>query len=335
MTGCAKSGDSDGIFKLFEEKKDGVLKDGMVYGSLMKGYFMRGMEKEAMECYEEACGENSKVKMSAVAYNYVLDALSKNGKFDEALRLFESMKNEHNPPRRLAVNLGSFDVIADVYCAEGKFKEAMEVFRFMGDYRCSPDTFSFNNLIDHLCQNGLLGEAEELYGDKGVSPDEYTYVLLMDACFKVNRIDDGASYFRKMVDLGSRPNLAVYNRLVDELVEEGKVDEAKSLYDKMVKKLKIDDASYKFMMKALSDVGKLDVVLKMVDEMLDDESADFSEELQEFVKEELRKVGREDDLTKLMEEKERLKAEAKVREIEAAEAAKRSAKAAVSSLLPS
>ncbi|XWS61330.1 hypothetical protein CRYUN_Cryun07bG0117000 [Craigia yunnanensis] len=341
MLGCAKSGDSDGIFKLYEElkeKKDGVLEDGVVYGSLMKGYFMRGMENEAMECYEEACGENSKVKMSAVAYNYVLDALSKNGKFDEALRLFERMKNEHNPPRRLAVNLGSFNVIADGYCAEGKFKEAMEVFRLMGDYRCSPDTLSFNNLIDQLCQNGLLGEAEELYGemgDKGVSPDEYTYVLLMDFCFKVNRIDDGASYFRKMVELGLRPNLAVYNRLVDELVKVGKVDEAKSFYDTMVKKLKMDDGSYKFMMGALSDVGKLDEVLKTVDDILDDESAYFSEELQEFVKEELRKVGREADLTKLMEEKERLKAEAKAREIEAAEAAKRSAKAAVSSLLPS
>ncbi|KAL4351850.1 hypothetical protein GQ457_06G038540 [Hibiscus cannabinus] len=187
------------------------------------------------------------------------------------------MKTEHNPPRRLAVNLGSF---------KGKFKEAMDVFRSMHDHRCSPDTLSFNNLIDQLCQNGLLGEAEELYVGMGggVSPDEYTYVLLMYACFKVNRIDDGVSYFRKMVEAGSRPNLAVYNRLVDELVKAGKVDEAKSFYDTMVKKLKMDDASYKFMMKALSDVGKLDDVLKMVDEMLDEESSDFNEELQEFVK---------------------------------------------------
>ncbi|XVF50976.1 hypothetical protein PTKIN_Ptkin04bG0146700 [Pterospermum kingtungense] len=341
MLGCARNGDSDGIFKLFEElkeKKDGVLEDGVVYGNLMKGYFMKGMEKEAMDCYEEACDENSKVKMSAVAYNYVLEALSKKGKFDEALRLFDRMKNEHNPPRRLAVNLGTFNVIVDGYCAEDKFKEAMDVFRSMGDYSCSPDTLSFNNLIDQLCQNGLLGEAEELYGemgDKGVNPDEYTFALLMDACFKVNRIDDGASYFRKMVESGLRPSLAVYDRLVDKLVNVGKVDEAKSFYDTMVKKLKMDDASYKFIMKALSDVGKLEEVLKMVDEMLDEENTDFNEELQEFAREELRKVGREDDLTKLMEEKERLKAEAKAREIEAAEAAKRSAKAAVSSLLPS
>ncbi|KAE8662730.1 Detected protein of unknown function [Hibiscus syriacus] len=179
------------------------------------GQSWKGMEKEAMECYEEACGENSMVKMSAVAYNYVLDALSKNEKFDEALRLFDRMKNEHNPPRRLAVNLGSFNVIVDVYCTEGKFKEAMDVFRSMLDYRRRPDTLSFNNLIDQLCQNGLLVEAEELYGGmgvEGVSPDEYTYVLLIYARFKVNRIDDGASYFRKMVEAGLRPNLAVYNR---------------------------------------------------------------------------------------------------------------------------
>ncbi|KAK8587261.1 hypothetical protein V6N13_086255 [Hibiscus sabdariffa] len=102
MFGCAKNRDSDEIFKLFEglkENKDGVLEDGLVYGSLMNGYFMKGMENEAMASYEEACGENSKVKMSAVAYNYVLDALSKNKKFDEALRLFDKMKTEHNPSK--------------------------------------------------------------------------------------------------------------------------------------------------------------------------------------------------------------------------------------------
>ncbi|MED6215645.1 hypothetical protein PIB30_115948, partial [Stylosanthes scabra] len=78
--------------------------------------------------------------MSAVAYNSVLDALSKNGKFDEALKLFDRMRSEHNPPQRLAVNLGSFNVMVDGYCAQGMFKEAIEVFGKMGEYRCSPDT---------------------------------------------------------------------------------------------------------------------------------------------------------------------------------------------------
>jgi len=115
----------------------------------------------------------------------------------------------------------------------------------------------------------------------------------------------------------------------------GKVDDAKSFFDLMVKKLKMDVVSYEFIMKALSEVGKLDEVLNVVDTMLDDDGVEFNEELQEFVKGELRKEGREEDLGKLMEEKERQKAEAKAKEAEAAEAAKISARIAISSLLPS
>ncbi|XP_058786776.1 pentatricopeptide repeat-containing protein At3g49240, mitochondrial [Vicia villosa] len=327
MLGHARNSDGEGVLRLYEELKGllgGVVEDGVVLGCLMKGYFLKGMEKEALECYQEVFAEGK--KMSDIAYNSVLDALTKNGKFDEALKLFDRMIKEHNPPVKLAVNLGSFNVMVDGYCAEGRFKEAIQVFRSMGEYRCRPDTLSFNNLIEQLCNNGMILEAEEVYGEmegKGVNPDEYTYGLLMDTCFKENRPDDAASYFKKMVESSLRPNLAVYNRLVDGLVKVGKIDDAKSFFDLMVKKLKMDVASYQFMMKVLSEEGRLDEVLQIVDMLLDDNGVDFDEEFQEFVKGELRKEGREDDLAKLMEEKERLKAEAKAKEAEEAEAAKK------------
>lgn len=340
MLGHVKSSHADGVFELYEELKEklGDVDDGVVVGSLMKGYFLEGKEKAAMECYADALKEGSKIRMSAVAFNSVLDALSKNGKFSEAMLLFDRMLAEHNPPRRLSVNLGSFNVMVDGFFAEGRFKDAISVFRKMDEKRCSPDTLSYNNLIEQLCNNGMLAEAEELLGemtDKGVNPDEFTYVLLMDTCFKENRTDDAAGYFKKMVETGLRPNLAVYNKLVDGLVNVGKVDEAKSFYDLMVKKLKMDEASYKFMMKALFAVGKHDDVLKMIGDILDDDASDFTTDLQEFVKEGLRTEGREEDLVKLMEDKEREKAEARAKEVAAAEAAKASARAAVSSLLPS
>ncbi|CAE6075587.1 unnamed protein product [Arabidopsis arenosa] len=339
MMGCVKNSDADGVLKLYEELKEklgGFVDDGVVYGQLMKGYFMKEMEKEAMECYEEAIGENSKVRMSAMAYNYVLEALSENGKFDEALKLFDAVKKEHNPPRRLAVNLGTFNVMVDGYCAEGRFEEAMEVFRQMGDFRCSPDTLSFNNLMNQMCDNGLLAEAEKLYGEmeeKKVKPDEYTYGLLMDTCFKEGKIDEGAAYYKKMVESNLRPNLALYNRLQDQLVKVGKLDDAKSFFDMMVSKLKMDDEAYKFIMRALSEADRLDEMLKIVDEMLDDDTIRVSEELQEFVKEELRKGGREGDLEKLMEEKERLKAEAKAKELAEAEEKKKSQSINITALI--
>ncbi|XP_047341059.1 pentatricopeptide repeat-containing protein At3g49240, mitochondrial [Impatiens glandulifera] len=342
MSGQAKNSNVDAIFSLYEELKEKLgdsVTDGVVYGSLMKGYFMKNMEDEAMECYSTAVGETSNVKMSAVAFNNVLDALCKNGKFDIALNVFDKMLREHEPPKRLTVNLGSFNVMVDGYCSERRFKEAIEVFINMGDKRCRPDTLSYNNLIEHLCGNNMLVEAEELYkgmSEKGVNPDEVTFVLLMDTCFKENRPDDAAGYFRTMVDSKLRPNLAVYNRLIDGLVKVGKIDEAKSFYDLMAGKLKMDDSSYEFLMKAMFNAGKSDEVLEMVGGILRDEGVDISDELRSFIEGELKEGGKDEHaLGKMIEEVEREKAEAAAMEVEAAEKAKASARAAVASLLPS
>ncbi|KAL3838070.1 hypothetical protein ACJIZ3_022661 [Penstemon smallii] len=343
MLGQAKESNADGVFELYEELKvklgaDEIL-DGVIYGNLMKGYFLKGMETEAMECYERALSEGSPVKMCAVAYNYILEALSKNGKFEEALRLFDRMKKEHDPPRKLTVNLGSYNVVVDGYCAEKRFDEAIEVFNSMEEKRCSPDALSFNVLIDQLCSNDKLAEAEELYkgmSDKKVNPDEYTFVTLMDACFKENRPNDAAQYFKTMVESKLRPNLAVYSRLVEGLVKVGKVDEAKSFFDLMVPKLRMNDEAYKFIMNALFDVGKHDEVLKIVDGMLrEDPSNDFTEEVEEFVREGLRKEGREDEVTNLKLAIEREKAEAAAKVAEEAERSKVNARAAVAAILPS
>ncbi|KAJ8451199.1 hypothetical protein Cgig2_013971 [Carnegiea gigantea] len=341
MNGCAKNKDGDKVLELYEELREklgGDVTNGIVYGPLMKGYFLKGMEKEAMELFEEATGENSRIKMDDVAYNLVLDAFCKNGKFDEALKLFDKMKSLHNPPWKLTVNLGSYNVMVDGYCAEGSFKEAIEVFMGMNEKGCSPDILSFNNLIEQLCNNGLLPEAEKLCGrmdEKGVNPDEVSYVLLMEACFKENRPDDAAEYFSKMIAANLRPNLAVYNKLVEGLVNVGKIDAAKSFFDLMVKKLKFNSASYEFMFKALCDVGKLDEVLAIVGDMLDEGSIDLNEDMRKIVKDGLRSQSREEEeLDRLIEQKEKEKEEAKRREAEEAERAKARAREAVRSLIP-
>ncbi|KAF8393765.1 hypothetical protein HHK36_019963 [Tetracentron sinense] len=323
MLGLVKKPDSDGVLDLYNELKEklGFVSDGIVYGSLMMGYFLKGMEKEAMDFYTQAVGENSRVRMGAVAYNSILNALSKNGKFDEAMVLFDRMMEEHNPPRQIMVNLGSFNVMVDGFCAQGRFGDAVEIFNKMGEKKCTPDTLSFNNLIEQLCGNGMVSEAEDLYkemGEKSVNPDEFTYVLLMDASFGENRADDAAGYFRKMVEMGLRPNLVAFNKVVSGLLQVGKIEEAKGFFDQMVEKLKMDAASYEVMLRALCDAGKLDEVLKVVDDMLKDDGVGFSSEMHDVVTDALKKDGREEDLVRLFEEKEREKAEALAKEAESA-----------------
>ncbi|KAI3853133.1 hypothetical protein MKX03_004378 [Papaver bracteatum] len=94
--------------------------------------------------------------------------------FGKALDLVNKVYCEHNPPVKITVDLETFN-------------DAIVVLRNMGEKRCNPGTVLFNNLIEQLCGNSMVAEAEELYyemGEKGINTDEVTYVLLMDACFQ-------------------------------------------------------------------------------------------------------------------------------------------------------
>ncbi|KAF0895496.1 hypothetical protein E2562_013592 [Oryza meyeriana var. granulata] len=318
MGGFVNAGDGDTVVSLYEELVEklggGQILDGMVYGNLMKGYFLKGMEKEAMDCYTEVLGEGSNVRFGAMSYNMVLDALGRNDKLDDALQLFDRMCKEHDPPRRIAVNLGSFNVMVDAYCRAERFQDAIEVFGKMGEKRCAPDVLSYNNLIDWLGKNELVGEAEILYkemGEHGVNPDEFTYVLLIESCFKVDRVDDSVAYFNKMFDAGLRPNANAFNKVIGGLVKVDRLDEAQGFFDQMPEKeVKPNIGSYELLLRAYVDATRLDDAIKMAKCILLDESVVFSDELKALLEGALQKEGRDGDMTKLYEDVEREKAEA-------------------------
>jgi pentatricopeptide repeat protein len=324
MGGFVNAGDGDKVLSLYEELKEklggGKILDGVVYGNLMKGYFLKGMEKEAMDCYVEVLGDDSKVKFGAVSYNMVLDAFGRNGRLDDALQIFDRMCREHDPPRRIAVNLGSFNGMVDAYCHAERFQDAIEVFGKMAEKRCVPDALSYNNLIDWLGKNELVGEAEGLYkemGERGVNPDEYTYVLLIESCFKVDRVDDAVGYFNKMFDACLRPNANAFNKVIGGLLNVDRLDEAQGFFDMMPEKeVKPNIASYELLLKSYADAARLDDAIKIAKAILLDESVVFSDEVKALLEAALDIEGRDGDMTKLYEDVEREKAEAAARAAE-------------------
>ncbi|VAH77266.1 unnamed protein product [Triticum turgidum subsp. durum] len=324
MGGFVNAGDGDTAVSLYEELKEklggGLILDGVVYGNLMKGYFLKGMEKEAMDCYTEVLGEGSKVRFEAVSYNMVLDALGRNGRLDDAVELFDRMCKEHDPPRRIAVNLGSFNVMVDAYCHVERFQDAVEVFGKMGEKSCTPDALSYNSLIDWLGKNELVGEAEGLYkemGERGINPDEYTYVLLIESCFRVGNVDDAVGYFNKMFDVGLRPNANAFNKVISGLVKVDRIDEAQRFFDLMPEReVKPNIASYESLLRAYINVARLDDAIKMAKGILLDESIVFTDELKALLDGALQKEGRNGDMTKLYEDVETEKAEAAARAAE-------------------
>jgi pentatricopeptide repeat protein len=324
MAGFVGSGDGVRAVELYEELKDKLggepVLNGIVYGSFMKAYFLMGTEEKAMECYREVLGAESEVRFGVESYNEVIDALGQNGRLEDALKLFDRMLGEHNPPLRIAVDVRSFSVMVDAYFAAGRFEDAIAVFRRMGEWKVVPDLRTYNNLLRHLGANRLQSEAEAFYNEMskyGVVADQETILVLMEACFNVDRINDGISYFDKMSELELKPDANAYHKLVDGLVGFSMLDKARDYFDQMKEKgVSPSISSYETLLKAYVGAGRLDDAAEIAKGILLDEKVVFSDEMRVLLEGALRVDGREDDIAKLYEDVEREKAEAEARAAE-------------------
>ncbi|KAL6851731.1 hypothetical protein ACP4OV_020295 [Aristida adscensionis] len=321
MAGFVNAGDGAKAVELYQELKDKVggepVLDGIVYGSLIKAYFLMGMEEKAIQCYEEVLNSESEVRFGAESYNEVVDALGQNRRLEDALNLFDRMLGEHDPPLRIAVDVRSFSVMIDAYCTAGRFEDAIALFRRMNEWKLVPDVVAYNNLIQHLGRNRLIGEVEVFYNEmceRGVATDEETHILLMEACFIVDRIDDGICYFDKMAELELKPDATAYHKLVDGLVGFSMLDKAQEYFDQMKEKgVSPSISTYEKLLKAYVVDGRLDDAVNVGKCILLDDKVVFSNETRELLEGALRGDGREDDIVKFYKDVEREKAEAEAR----------------------
>ncbi|KAJ3705594.1 hypothetical protein LUZ61_009299 [Rhynchospora tenuis] len=331
MGGFAKAGNGDVVIALFEELKeklgdDAKVSHGVVCGNLMKGYFLKGMEKEAMDFYNKVMGDGSGVKFGVDSYNSALDALGRNGKLDEADKLFERMERDHDPPVRIALDGNSLDFMVDAYCFAGEFGKAVTIFGKMEEKNISPGVKSYNKLIEHLGRNQLVATAEAVFEEmcsKNVDPDESTYVLLMKACFAVNRANDAFGYFEKMVKSGLKPGLIAHVVVMNGLVNSGEVNIAQEVFDKMLESsVKPSTVCFELLLKGYLKLGNLEGGVKIAKQMLMDDRIIFRDEMKELLVGELTKGGREEEMEILYKEVEREKAEAAEKEAQEKERAK-------------
>jgi pentatricopeptide repeat protein len=139
----------------------------------------------------------------------------------------------------------------------------------------------------------------------------------MEACFSVNRIDDGVSYFDKMNNLELKPDATAYHKLVGGLVGFSMVDKAQEYFDQMKEKgVSQSISTYETLLKAYIAADRLDDAVKVAKGILLDEKVVFSDGMRELLEGALRGDGRENDIAKLYEDVEREKVEAEARAAE-------------------
>ncbi|KAJ0976507.1 hypothetical protein J5N97_018472 [Dioscorea zingiberensis] len=135
----------------------------------------------------------------------MFDALSKDGLTHEALDLFAIIKEKGSMPDVVA-----HTAVIDAYASAGKHsKDAIRTFERMLVSGVSPNAYTYAVLIKGLARDGKLPEARKYLLDmmgKGMHPNAGTYVAIFEAYSKEQRVDDARVLLEEMRTKGFVPD---------------------------------------------------------------------------------------------------------------------------------
>ncbi|KAI3440615.1 uncharacterized protein J3R85_003388, partial [Psidium guajava] len=248
---CAKLGDLNA--GLSAEK---FIDDNNLYRSTI-------LSTAVMEMYlkcgavEEARREFNKMdKRDVVTWSAMIAGYAQNGRPEEALELFESMKNENIKPNDVALvsilsvcadsgsveaceeigryiesqgmasNVFVTSALLNMYSKCGNISKSHQIFLNMP----KKDTVTWNSMIVGLATNGLSEDAFAVYKQMiktGGRPNDITFVGLLTACSHAGLVEMGLEIFRHMkIDYEIVPQIEHYACIVDLFCRAGRLKEA-------------------------------------------------------------------------------------------------------------
>ncbi|KAE8730873.1 hypothetical protein F3Y22_tig00002847pilonHSYRG00052 [Hibiscus syriacus] len=136
--------------------------------------------------------------------------------------------------------VSSNNSLIHMYASCGWIEEAYEVLRYMQER----SMVSWTNMITGLSKHGFAQEAILLFEcmislrERGVKPDEITYIVVLFACSHAGFVEEGRHYFTQMTrHWGINPGIEHYCCMVDLLSRAGFLDKALNLIETMPVKL--------------------------------------------------------------------------------------------------
>ncbi|KAL5707703.1 hypothetical protein ACHQM5_018572 [Ranunculus cassubicifolius] len=306
ISGYLKLGNLARANEFFDELNERCLVyDGIVNATFMEWYFEKGMDNEAMQNYQAYLDRN--FRMTPATGNVLLETLIKHGKSEEANALFESMLSNHKTPNVHAVNSDTYNLMVNECFRLGNISEAKAVFKQVGKAAGSKpfqmDNVGYNNMIDKLCQNGLVEDAEMLFQEmvsKHVLLDYNSFRFLIEAYFKEGKTDAVLEKINGFLNTNLKSNPRFYNMVFGGLIDDGRVDDASNCIEKLgEKEVKPDPTSYELVILALLKESKLDRTRDLLSQMVT-YNVGLTTALKSAVDEAFANEGRSDELALLL-----------------------------------
>ncbi|KAL3830623.1 hypothetical protein ACJIZ3_019425 [Penstemon smallii] len=187
--------------------KEWIKADGETYRWLIYGFCDVGDLIEASKVWNLMVDEGFEPDVNAVGI--MLETLFKYNRFDDGLKLFQSMRVK----RMDDLGLSTYGIVIKWLCNKGKIGESYVVFEEMQMRGIRPDNEILGSIVYGLMSRGRVNEGYKVV--KGIEkPDISVYHGMIKGLLKMKRASEATQVFREMIKEGCEPNMHTYIMLL-------------------------------------------------------------------------------------------------------------------------
>merc|ERR1719335_1759249 len=178
---CARCGAMDRVPQLLADMKAADLSpDQITYGTLVKGHCLSGSVDQAFEILAEM-RTVGKHKPDEILYNCLLDGCAKEHRLEDAMALYEEMKQENVLPSNFTLC-----TLVKLLVRSRRLEQAFAMVKELkAKNGLKPNIQVFTCLIQACIQNRQLQRALELHDEvirANCQPDQKTYTVIVRGC---------------------------------------------------------------------------------------------------------------------------------------------------------
>lgn len=176
--------------------------------------------------------------LDEIIFNSLIHGWCVKGNSEEARRIMEDMRSHGFRPGLIAYN-SLLKCICKTFAEKDPSKlmhEGNDIVVEMQRNEVSPNQFTFNILIAHLCKIRSINCAHKQFRimEKcGCSPNSVTYVLLIKTMYLTDRLVDGDKMLDRMIEAGFKPDEKTFHSFIAVLCGIERVDHALCVLSRM------------------------------------------------------------------------------------------------------
>ncbi|OWM84289.1 pentatricopeptide repeat-containing protein At5g57250, mitochondrial [Punica granatum] len=248
---------------LAKMRKEGLKPNLITYTAVILGFCRKGKLEEAVTLFRRI--EDMGIVLDEFLYATLIYGACKKGDYDFVFDLLDEMEKKGISPGVITYN-----IVINGLCKVGRTSKADEFSKGMlGDIVTY--TTLLNGYIGEESIEGVL-ETKKRFEETGLRIDTVMCNILMKASFLVGIFEEAYALYKRMEDIGLTPNAFTYCILIDGFCKAGRIDQALEIFDDFRKASIPSVACYNCIIHGLcknSMIGiAIDVLIELIQEDL-------------------------------------------------------------------